>query len=264
MKDEFLKPRERFFKPTEGALKSMEGALKSTEGVFKPAEGALKPAERTRRDKWTREEDATLGRTYPRAPWESVLAALPGRTRGSVMHRAMVLGIRRERREREEAQRKAPLPSPREEPKWKADEIRALLRLYPGGSPEALAAAIPGRSAESIERKARAIGIRRKGGAPSPSAPAAEAGKSRAAWAGKSRAGTACAGRGTPDPSSRCGECLHYRVVRGDGGCNSGVCGCWKVRGEDGDYLRTGPSGPSCRHFVPGRACAWATRKPGC
>jgi 5-methylcytosine-specific restriction endonuclease McrA len=45
---------------------------------------------------WTNDEDATLRRTYPTAPWADVLAALPGRGRVSVYKRAHRLGIQRE------------------------------------------------------------------------------------------------------------------------------------------------------------------------
>lgn len=49
--------------------------------------------------RWTDDEDATLRRLYPGAPWANVLTALPGRGRIAVYKRAFKLGVERTVRE---------------------------------------------------------------------------------------------------------------------------------------------------------------------
>ncbi len=201
-------------------------------------------------NRWTEEELAKLAETYPRVPWEDVLAALPRHAYKSITARATRLGIRRKHGVRPAWLKKGrgeepPAPG---EPKWKPQEFHALAELYPAGTRERIEAGLPGRSWAAIARKAALLGIRREARTASLDARHPEDGTARAEAAPRRRAPD----YGPYDPSSRCGECAHYRLARRDGGCYAGICGCWKIRGKDGGYLHVRSSKPSCRHFVQG------------
>ena len=48
---------------------------------------------------------------------------------------------------------------------------------------------------------------------------------------------------GPYDPATHCCECKNYRP-------NPGACGCWHVKGANGNYKLVRPHSPACRYFV--------------
>lgn len=96
----------------------------------------------TRYRPWSAEDDAALARHYaPRPDWEALARALPHRTRGAMVARAMVLDL--ERRQRP----------------WTAAEDAAVQRAFGEVSAATLCARLPGRSWRAIRRRAAELGL---------------------------------------------------------------------------------------------------------
>lgn len=104
--------------------------------------------------RWTEEENAILREVYPTEGYRGFLARakLP-RTEQAVHKQVHKLGVQSLR------------DGPHNNPWWGKEELEALVRTYPSGGyqaykKEASKKAFPARSAKSIARKARSLGVR--------------------------------------------------------------------------------------------------------
>lgn len=96
---------------------------------------------------FTKREEELIRKLYQNASWEELKKALPGRTRGAIMHKAHVMNLFRENPPNK---------------KWAASEIKMLRKYYPRSSREQLLKLFTGkRTWHSINRTASRCGIRR-------------------------------------------------------------------------------------------------------